>query len=177
LLEWLVLVSALIATVPVRVSLRVDISRESTFQVLLHVYGFRMQFNGLIDKRGEISVHREGGTGELRVPLRGALSLGKHLLKNAQFVHTEAECAVGTGDACLTALATAALSVALRALGAGFGLRVKVKPEFNRTFFALKARCILCFRGGDIILAGIKAFSGPRPMKRKAGSANGTASH
>ncbi len=177
MLEWLLLLLSISATAPVRVALRVDISRAPTFEAVLYVYNFRVQIDGRIDRWRSLTLRRSGGKAELKTQLKWLTGFAAQLFRAAQWTRVEIRGRVGTGDACSTALVAGGLSEALKALGACVGAKVRVDPEFSREFFAMKASCILSFRGGDIILAGMRAFISSMPTKKKAGSADGTASH
>ncbi len=177
MLEWILLAAAVAATAPLRLSIRVDINRKPTFEAVLHIYGLRLQFDGLLTDKGKLSMRRAGGKNEMQLPFRQLFSFWYHLFLCAQWTHAEFTGRIGTGDACTTALASAALGAALRAMGSSVRATVDVKPDFTKTFFALSARCILSFRGGDIIRAGAKVFTNAPPMKMKAGKADGAATH
>ncbi len=177
MIEWLVFLLSISATAPIRVALRVDISKVPTFEAILYIYGFRVQIDGRVDRWRSLTLRRNGGKTELQTQLKWLTGFAAQLFRTAQWAQAEIHGRVGTGDACSTALASACLSEALKAVSASVGAKVRVDPEFSCPFFALKASCILSFRGGDIILAGIRAFAGSLPTKKKAGSADGTASH
>ncbi len=177
MLQWLVLLASITATAPIRVALRVDINHTPTFEAVIYLYNLRLQLDGRIAPGGTLELRRSGGKNELRTPLKQLWRFAVHLARAAEWVRAEFNGRIGTGDACNTALTVGALSTALRMVGARVGAKVNITPEFERPFFAMNARCILFFRGGDIILAGMRAFTGQAPTKKKAGSQDGTASH
>jgi hypothetical protein len=177
LLQWLLLTAAVLVTVPLRLSLRIDIGVHPTFEVVLYVYGLRLQWDGRMNERGRLSLYQKQGERPLSLPFRRIVLLWYRLFHSAQFSSLEARCRLGTGDAASTALATGLVTAALRAVGSPFGAHVDVQPEYNRLFFALSLRCILSFRGGDIMVAGARAWLDKRPMMKKAVHASGEASH
>ncbi|MCL1964626.1 MAG: DUF2953 domain-containing protein [Firmicutes bacterium] len=176
MLEWIALITAVLATAPMRLSLRVDVGGKPSFAVALYVYGICLRFRGPIP-RAMLRDILNGPQIPFRLSMRDLFFFFYHLFEGAQWSKASAVCRVGTGDAYSTALLTGMLSALLGAAGSTVGLRAKVKPEFNRPFFVLSIRCILSFRGGDIIRAGAKTLSVRRPMKRKVEIANGQASH
>ena len=117
-MPWVLLCAAVVATLPLRLFLRADINREPTFEIVIYLYGFRMQFEGLLERDASLS-----------------------------------------------------------ALGARYGMKLRVYADFRRACFALRARCILSFRGGDIIRAGVLALLEGAPSAKREGHAHGTASH
>lgn len=169
--EWLLLSTAVLLTVPLRLALRLDIQQGLTYQIIVYVYGFRMEFEGRAEHFPSLFGRKQ------KIPFKTLLRFIKRFCKGAYWSVAEVNCTVGTGDACTTALAAGGISGMLRALGAGIGASVYVKPEFNRSYFALTGRCILSFRAGDIMFAAITTLLGQLPMKKKAGNANGTSSH
>lgn len=175
LLEWVLLSAAILATAPLKLAIRADINREPTFEVMLRVYGFRMRFYGLVGAKGEITIRRKDGQSLGQLPLKRLFFFWYYLFVGAQWSRAEANCRVGTGDALTTALAAGAISALLHTAGAGIGLRVRVWPEFSGAFFALSLRCILSFRGGDIIRAGVKALArdGPKVREKSADGPSG----
>ena len=171
--QWLMLAAATLYTAPVRLSLRVDIGEKPSFAMVAYVYNLRFSLNGPIT----LDVGILAAQGPINLSPKEIFLFFYHLFMGAVWSEASVSCCVGTGDACTTALATGLAAGMLRMAGAPMGMRVTVRPEFGRPFFALSLRCILFFRGGDIILAGMKALAGRRPMKRKVEMANGEASH
>ena len=70
-MPWVLLCAAVVATLPLRLFLRADINREPTFEIVIYLYGFRMQFEGLLERDASLSVRRGGGKNGVRLPLRG----------------------------------------------------------------------------------------------------------
>lgn len=182
MLSWLLLITSVLATAPIKLFLRADLNKHPTFIVIAHVYGFRMQFDGEISAGGRISLRGAGGKGAFAAPLRVLFSYARRFISRVEWLALSVDACIGTGDACTTALATGAMLALLQAGLKRFGGRVRVKPSFEQVFFAAQVRCILFFRVGDIMLAGISALArymgrGAMPMKRKEGNAHGKASH
>ena len=176
-MPWVLLCAAVVATLPLRLFLRADINREPTFEIVIYLYGFRMQFEGLLERDASLSVRRGGGKNGVRRPLRALGRFFLRLLEVSSPARLEATCRLGTGDAFGTALAAAGLHAGLSALGARCGMKLRVYADFRRACFALRARCILSFRGGDIIRAGVLALLEGAPSAKREGHAHGTASH
>ncbi len=177
MLEWLLFAAAVLATAPVRLSVRADLNIAPTFQIVVTVYGVRQAFEGALSERGRIALRREGGKEEFQAPVRVLSYFFFQLYRSAVKPRAEVLCRVGADDAMATALAAAGLSALLKAVCAPLNARVDVRPEFSRPFFALKARCILCFRAGDIMVAVARTLAGGRAKNRKAGTAHGSASN
>ena len=77
-MPWVLLCAAVVATLPLRLFLRADINREPTFEIVIYLYGFRMQFEGLLERDASLSVRRGGGKNGVRLPLR---ALGRFFLR------------------------------------------------------------------------------------------------
>jgi len=176
LLRWLALIVAVLGTVPVRLAIRLDVNQRPTFQFVVYVYSVRLQFNGLIGQGGNILMQRGGGDRGVTVPVRALWHFSRHFIRGAELLALSADCRVGTGDAFSTALLSSALSTLGRAYAGRTGARIDVRPAYGKAFFAARLRCILFFRIGDIILAGVMAGYNHRLKKRKEGDANGAAS-
>ncbi len=177
MLEWLLLTAAVTLTAPLKLSVRADIGKESTFEVIVWLYGMPVRFVGLISAMGVFSLRHEKGKREATFQIGQILSFYVHLFRAAEWSQAELRCRIGTGDAFESAMLAGGLSILLQAAGAPIHAHVDVRPEFTKAFFALSARCILSFRGGDIIRAGVRAFKDRAPMKKKAGLEDGKAAN
>lgn len=109
-MPWVLLCAAVVATLPLRLFLRADINREPTFEIVIYLYGFRMQFEGLLERDASLSVRRGGGKNGVRLPLRALGRFFLRLLEVSSPARLEATCRLGTGDAFGTALAAAGAS-------------------------------------------------------------------
>lgn len=177
MLEWILLSIAVMATMPLRLSVRLDINKEPTFEVVLYVYGLRIQFDGPINEKIRLILRWDEKKGKLKLPLKAIVSFCNHLFQGANFTYVSADCTVGTGDAYTTALVSGGLLAVLRMAGSAARAKVTVRPNFQQRMFVLSVRCILSLRGGDIIHAGIRAFMDRLPTMMKAGTAHGEETH
>lgn len=164
MLSWTALAAAILITVPVRVVLHVNVGSKMTFEMVIYIYAMRIQLDGLIDQHGYASFHLVDREKHV-LSISRIASFARNLLRNAISRRIDIMCHIGTGDACTTALAAGGLLGVLRALSTRWNAVIFVQPYFDRVIFKMSGRCILCFRGGDIILAGMKAFNGQLPKK------------
>lgn len=177
MLQWALLVVAVAWTAPLRVILRADIGKKTNLVAHVFLYGFRMRFDGMIGPGGSVALHRENGEGEIKAPVRKVLQFARRFLRGVDVRSLSVDCCIGTGDACSTALLSSALSAFFLFLRARFGARVRVRTEYTRAFVAINVRCILFFRVGDIMLAGLRSLASKPLDEKKEGNANGSASH
>lgn len=156
--SWTVFTVAILLTAPVRVELLVDASPKVTFHVVIYLYTIPIRLEGLIDKHGN-TFFQHNHHQKMKLPLRQAASFASNLLKNAISKRIIVEGQIGTGDAHSTAMVIGGLRCVLGAFLSRWNTQIIIKPAFSKPIFKMRGHCILSFRGGDIILAGIKAFN------------------
>lgn len=153
-MPWAILSVAVLYTLPVRVYARAQAGRGGIlYRLVIGLYGLDFVFSG--------KLHGKSG--------RGSSIFGwiRRLYDLAPVRAFDFRARVGMEDACLTALAAALLGAGFCALP--LPARVRVEPVFHRRTFMLSARCILCFRLGDIMRAGILVLAEKRRVKQQDG--------
>lgn len=173
MLSWTVLIAAVLATMPVKLSIFLYTAPSLSFQCEISLYYFKIRFNGPIDWR----LIAPFQTGESKLPLSRVISFIQALLRNAVSRQFAFNCVIGTGDACGTAIVVGGLCGLVRHIFRFGQARWSIQPDFKNAIFQASGYCILCFRGGDIMIAGMQAFGGQLPKMLKGWNQNGKAKH
>ena len=156
LLPWTVLIAAVLATVPVKLDIQVNAASSVSYQCEITLYAFKLRFGGPVNKRFLLSLRKA----EASSSLSQLFTFVKSVYTRAISRRVAFFCLIGTGDACRTAIVAGGVESLLCLIFARAKAKIRVAPDFRRAVFQARGRCILCFRGGDIIVAGMRAFHG-----------------
>lgn len=166
LLSWAAFTIAILLTAPIQIILHVDANPKVTFKIVISIYAINIHLDGHIKKYSNFTLQRNDQQ-KIMLTFRQAVSFSNKLLERAISKRIDITGQIGTGDAYSTVMIVGGLRFLLCALFRSFHSQIVVNPAFNQPILKMHGRCILCFRGGDIILAGIKAL-GIQPLSRKA---------
>lgn len=177
MLSWIALAASILVTLPIRIELSADIGEKSSFHAFIFIYGFRLQYEGRIDKLG--SAFFRGGSNKLleKIQIFKIFTLLKNMVTHAISKRLYVSCRIGTGDAFSTVMATGLARSLCGAVFRQWAYAVDIQPSFQQPCFILHAHCILCYRGGDIILAGIQALNAHMPTILKGWNIHGQATN
>ena len=168
LLSWTVLGIAILVTAPVKLDIRIIAAPALSFQCEISLYFFTMRFGGLINGRFIASIRNSNSP----LSFSQMASFFKSLYDHAASRRVEISCLIGTGDACHTGIVVGGILSVIRCFTFS-SAKISVTPDFQNAAFRASARCILCFRGGDIMVAGMRAVGGQLPRLLKGLKGNG----